>query len=225
MMKLMTEEYIIRTLQEENLWKEGESDSFTFENWNLTLRKEEKLYSPFIFSVNGVHHNGVSSISRRYTSMEKAFLHILNNFNENANIKNKYETIENYINTNKIVSEETITCAICNQSLDEADVNTVDYPDDVCVNCEKDYKAQQMLSSLNSGSDHQNKTMHLLEETTSELLERILSDEKQGIPASEIIDYTVTISIGDKSFAIQNYSLLEGLQKLASDLNKQHQNL
>lgn len=95
-MYTLTKDYIVTTLQEERLWKAGESDSFTYGNWDLTLRKEESQYEPFVYSVAGISSNG-SSISRRYTSMEKAFLHIVNNFNENESIKNNYERIENYL--------------------------------------------------------------------------------------------------------------------------------
>ena len=98
-MHKMTKKYIVNTLSEEKLWKEGESDSFVFGKWNLTLRKEEGIYHPFIYAVRGVHENG--TWSRRYTSMEKAFLHIVNGFNENANIKNNYETIGDFIERGK----------------------------------------------------------------------------------------------------------------------------
>lgn len=74
----------------------GRSGFFTFNGWELTLRKEEKIYKPFTYSVVGNKANG-SSISRRYTSMESAFLHILNEFNENANIKNKYQSINDFM--------------------------------------------------------------------------------------------------------------------------------
>lgn len=88
----LTKTYIFETLKEERLWKEGEADTFTFGDWELTLRKEERIYNPFTFSIKGKHKNG-SCWSRRYVNMESAFLHILNQFNENANIKNKYKTI------------------------------------------------------------------------------------------------------------------------------------
>lgn len=95
-MREFNKKYIEMTLQEERLWKAGESDIFTFNGWELTLRKEEKIYKPFTYSVVGNKTND-TSISRRYTSMESAFLHILNGFNENANIKNKYNSINDFI--------------------------------------------------------------------------------------------------------------------------------
>ena len=65
--------YIETTLNEEKLWKVGESDTFNIGKWECTLRKEEEIYKPFIYSVKGTHENG-SVITRRYTSMDKAFL-------------------------------------------------------------------------------------------------------------------------------------------------------
>ena len=88
--------YIETTLNEEKLWKVGESDTFTIGKWECTLRKEEEIYKPFIYSVKGTHENG-SVITRRYTSMDKAFLHIVNGFNENASIRNAYETIDDVL--------------------------------------------------------------------------------------------------------------------------------
>lgn len=96
MSKELTKDYIGTTLQEERLWKTGKEDTFFFNDWHLTLRKEEEKYKPFTFSVVGVHTNG-SSWNRRYLSMEKAFLHIVNNFNENANIENNYKSIEKFM--------------------------------------------------------------------------------------------------------------------------------
>lgn len=80
-------------LEEERLQKPGESDSFVYDEWELSITKEEPKYSPFEYSVRGKHTNR-SSWSSRYTSMEKAFLHILNDFNENGSIRNRYETLE-----------------------------------------------------------------------------------------------------------------------------------
>jgi hypothetical protein len=91
--QMLTKDYIKQTLKEEKLWKIGESDSFSFGIWNLNLRKEEEKYNPYNYSVSGYSENG-SSISRRYITMEGAFLHMLNSFNENVNIKNSYITLE-----------------------------------------------------------------------------------------------------------------------------------
>lgn len=98
-MEELTKKYIETTLQEERLWKVGEADTFSFKGWELTLRKEEKIYKPFTYSVVGNKNNG-SSINRRYTSMENAFLHIVNGFNENVNIKNRYQSISDFIRSN-----------------------------------------------------------------------------------------------------------------------------
>jgi len=35
--------------------------------------------------------------------------------------------------------DKTITCSVCDKNYDEADVNIVDYDDDVCIICEKTY--------------------------------------------------------------------------------------
>jgi len=89
----LNKDYVLTTLSEEKLWKVGESDTFNFKDWNITLRKEEEIYKPFTFSIYGEKDNSCETWSRRYTSMEEAFLHILNRFNENANIKDKYKTL------------------------------------------------------------------------------------------------------------------------------------
>lgn len=94
----LNKDYITTTLSEERLWKVGESDTFTFENWTITLRKEEKIYKPFLYSINGKKEGTKETFDRRYTSMEKAFLHILNHFNENVNIKDKYTTLSDALN-------------------------------------------------------------------------------------------------------------------------------
>lgn len=102
--KTLNKDYIVTTLSKEKLWRVGESDTFTFEmssTWTITLRKEEEIYKPYIYSIYGQEANTNETKSRRYTSMEKAFLHILNNFNENANIKNRYKTLSVALNVIK----------------------------------------------------------------------------------------------------------------------------
>jgi hypothetical protein len=103
-MRTLNKEYILKTLSEEKLWKVGESDTFIHEmssTWTVTLRKEEEVYKPFMYSVNAKKNGTNETFGRRYTSMEKAFLHILNNFNENVNIRNRYETLSDALNVIK----------------------------------------------------------------------------------------------------------------------------
>lgn len=102
-MQKLTKEYIERCLMEENLWKIGEEDSFIYGDWHLILRREEDIYIPFKYSLKG-KKSGVTVVGayetwgRRYVSMESAFLHVLNSFNENAGIKNQYNTLNDALN-------------------------------------------------------------------------------------------------------------------------------
>ena len=70
--------------------------SFTFSFCDNSFKEK---YSPFIFSLEGKRIGTDETWGRRYTSLEKAILHILNDFNENINIKNKYTNIEEYLNS------------------------------------------------------------------------------------------------------------------------------
>ena len=94
---------ILRLLREEYLMKPGESDSFTLNidgaQWEMKLKRESEVYLPFKYSlagrcteptVVGTH----ATISRRFTTIDGALLHCLNHFNENANVRNKYNSIE-----------------------------------------------------------------------------------------------------------------------------------
>ena len=90
----LTKTYIFETLLSEHLWDVGQTAEFSFRHWDLTLRKEEEIYSPFQFAVTGKHKEfPTNTWGRRYTSMSDAFLHILNHFNENASIRNRYDSI------------------------------------------------------------------------------------------------------------------------------------
>ena len=96
----MTKEYVMQTLREEHLWKVGESDTFEVmlsQKWEFTLRKEEEIYAPYKYALNGKKLGTHETWSRRYRSMDAAFLHIVNRLNENANIKDKYKSIEEWL--------------------------------------------------------------------------------------------------------------------------------
>ncbi len=87
-------EYVEKLLSGEKSWETGKTETFMFNNWTITLRKEEPIYPSFTYSLSGNKENSRETWTRRYTSMEKALLHIFNRFNENSKIKNRYETLE-----------------------------------------------------------------------------------------------------------------------------------
>lgn len=95
----MNKEFVLNIIKESNSWKEGQSVSFRYTNfygaeWELIFRKEEKEYLPFMYSISGKRSGTNETIGRRYVDAEEAFLHVFNCFNENAAIKNKYDSLE-----------------------------------------------------------------------------------------------------------------------------------
>ena len=92
----------------------GEKVNFTYKNgnanvWNLTLKREEEKYYPYIFSLEGNKVGTNETWSRRYSSLEDAILHIVNCFNENANVKDEYSNIEDYIKKTIIAKDKENT--------------------------------------------------------------------------------------------------------------------
>ena len=99
---VLTVKLIKQLIERKNDFEIGEKVEFSykFDNknvWNLTLKREENQYLPFIFALEGNRVGTNATWSRRYTSMEQALLHIVNDFNENGNIKDKYNNLEEYI--------------------------------------------------------------------------------------------------------------------------------
>ena len=109
----LTKISVARTLGSEPTWEEGKEITFTFTynnrtQWEITLRREEAIYEPFKYGLwgkvllwEGVPIEYHMTHSRRYPTMEAAFLHIVNHFNDNANIENKYKTIDQWLNESK----------------------------------------------------------------------------------------------------------------------------
>lgn len=93
--------FVRRLLDEEHLMKPRESDSFRLRlhfDWFATLRREdERLYAPSKYAVKAYCLDNAQTFGRRYTSLEKALLHCLNGFNENANVPDRYKSIEEYL--------------------------------------------------------------------------------------------------------------------------------
>ena len=81
--------------------KNGESDSFRLQlhfGWYVTLRKENRPHvAPFKYVIEAYCLDNIQQFSRRYVSMEKALLHCLNGFNENASIPDDYKSIQEYL--------------------------------------------------------------------------------------------------------------------------------
>lgn len=99
---VLTVKLIKELIERKNDFEIGEKVEFSYKYdnknvWNLTLKREEKQYYPFIFALEGNRVGTNATWSRRYTSMEQALLHIVNDFNENGNIKDKYNNLEEYI--------------------------------------------------------------------------------------------------------------------------------
>ena len=78
----------------------GEHIDFTHSlhgnEWAFKLIREEERYEPFRYKLEG-EGGKYGTWLRRYHSIEKALLHIVNNLNENSNIKNSYNTLEEWL--------------------------------------------------------------------------------------------------------------------------------
>lgn len=108
--KILNVELINKLINKEKLFKVGEKENFLYKNsnqniWNLTLRREEEIHLPFKFAVEGRKMGTNETWGRRYTGIKEAILHIVNDFNENANLKDKYSNLEEYI-TETLKSEQ-----------------------------------------------------------------------------------------------------------------------
>lgn len=74
--------------------------NFSFGPWHLTLTCEDEWALPFKFKLDGFKSGTNETWCRRYISMKEVFLHILNRFNENANIKSQYTPLNEALRVN-----------------------------------------------------------------------------------------------------------------------------
>ena len=100
--KCLNVRLIKNLIERKNDFKIGEKEEFFYRNdygnvWKLVLRREEEKYLPFIFSLEGNLIGTNQIFSRRYKSIEQAILHIVNCFNENVSIIDKYSNLQEYI--------------------------------------------------------------------------------------------------------------------------------
>lgn len=107
-MKELTKEYILELLRNESDLQYGDIRKFRFEKWVLSLRREPEEYKTFKYALEGIK-DGVSIVgtretwARRYITLESALLHVVNHFNENANVKNEYSTINEFLERKHIL--------------------------------------------------------------------------------------------------------------------------
>lgn len=94
MKRKLSKKLIQKWLNEADSWDVGHVETFDFGNWSLRIRREETIYEPHRFSVDGHRKRTAETMSRRYMSIEAALLHVVNGFNENANRPNRYASLE-----------------------------------------------------------------------------------------------------------------------------------
>lgn len=92
-MKKLTKNMALQFIREAGDWALEEAHEFSFGCWNLNLYKTSN-YAPYIYELWGHSATTEAMISRHYKSVEAALLHMCNDFNENAAVRNKYQTIE-----------------------------------------------------------------------------------------------------------------------------------
>lgn len=95
----MTKEFVLQTLLDEHLWEVGRSETFTarlYQEWEFALTKENDE-DTWKYSLSGRKIGTNETWGRRYQTMEDAFLHIVNQLNENANVPNRYSKISEWL--------------------------------------------------------------------------------------------------------------------------------
>ena len=98
MSRRLTKELILQWLKEAGGWEAGHNELFEYKHWSLGIHKEDDSYQPFTFGVAGHHKGTAETIGRRYRSIEEAMLHVVNGFNENANARNPYASLDEAVN-------------------------------------------------------------------------------------------------------------------------------
>lgn len=98
MSRRLTKELVLQWLKEAAGWEAGHNELFEYKHWSLGIHKEDDSYQPFTFGVAGHHKGTAETICRRYRSIEEAMLHVVNGFNENANVRNPYASLDEAMN-------------------------------------------------------------------------------------------------------------------------------
>lgn len=101
-----------RLLDEEKLMKKDETESFKLQlafTWQVAITKEEdSRCEPFRYILNAWCLDNRQSFCQRYVALEDALLHCLNHFNENANIPDRYKSVDGYLAEKESTNNQTV---------------------------------------------------------------------------------------------------------------------
>lgn len=93
MSKRLTKELVQKWLKEADRWEVGHGVVFRYKGWDIGIRKVDDAFESYRFGLSGRRKETKETISRRYWSIEDALLHTVNGFNENANVRNHYDSL------------------------------------------------------------------------------------------------------------------------------------
>ena len=106
-MKIFDKEFVLEMLTKEKEFKSGDTIEFTKPSsngviWIYKIIRESERYLPFAFILEGKSSERspagtYACHNRRYESLNQLFTHLLNNYNDNANMKKKYCNVEQYL--------------------------------------------------------------------------------------------------------------------------------
>lgn len=94
-----TKENVAYCIENEGYLKEG--DKIVFDCplhgnlWRFSLKREDSPSGKYKYALDG-DGGEYGMWRRRYRTIEDAFLHVLNNLNENSNIKNRYDRVRQW---------------------------------------------------------------------------------------------------------------------------------
>lgn len=96
---MMNASLVTKALANERNMNPGEMLKFGYEypdsKWRFAATREDR--EPFTIFLTGKRMGTHQIWTRRYLSLEKAFLHVANRLNENAAVKDRYSSIEEWL--------------------------------------------------------------------------------------------------------------------------------
>lgn len=101
---LLDPSLVKKLLDEDKPIEHGKTRSFKLQLsflWHVTIKIEDKsIYKHFKYIIDAQCLDNMQYLGRRCVTLEVALLHCLNEFNENANIPNRYHSIDEYMRQN-----------------------------------------------------------------------------------------------------------------------------